>query len=615
MKTGMGRNRVMAKFTRLATSLALHPLKAQGAVDVFYLDGRTNDLEYVRDKDMTLDRVDQGFYFTAFASQNLSYENNAEFQMTKDKLAAISELLKNPKISIDSAINDMAENAIEVTGRLSLDQDHKRPVYYAGFLVKDAEMAAITMGSGLAYLYRNDALYPLTEDDFPMEAVDHHGNPVDNYNIYGAGRAGTIRYSNIAQLQVDDCIMLCTKEVMDVIGQKGMLELLDQAFDQEEAAQMVRLRMEKAAEESGEDVPYQFMMSFVEEVLTPSKARKDRNTAMMKAITDQDLAESKMHDETMRFDRSQISSYSAASAGLVRPEPEPIDPAPVLEAEEDARAENAHSEDQELLSGVGVSQPLAAEEMENLHETETVQDAEDLEEIEEIEDEIEAEENAVLEDQTDLSDDIQRVYPDGEDQVEEDEEDEEEEKPSKGNKTLLIIIVLIVIGLALTAVVYLLREKGMGPFTPGSSTPVESLEGSESSGSESSEDQTGTTTTEATTTTQETTQPTTTEPTTTAPSESQPSQSGEVNGAEGGSYPATYEVQVGDTLYDILRKVYKNYNIDDVSYEVQNELIGRFIEKNPETISGSLEEDNVVIYAETEIEVPDPSDLLEPLKS
>ncbi|HBP37774.1 MAG TPA: hypothetical protein DD640_03360 [Clostridiales bacterium] len=118
------------------------------------------------------------------------------------------------------------------------------------------------MGNGCAYLYRSDVLYPLTQDDFPLEAIDYNGKPVPSIDVYCAGVAGTVRYSNIAQLQPDDCIIVCNKDVMDALGQREVLRMLYDAEDQADAAGLIMT----AASAKLPGVPLQFLIGFVESI-------------------------------------------------------------------------------------------------------------------------------------------------------------------------------------------------------------------------------------------------------------------------------------------------------------------------------------------------------------
>lgn len=254
----------MAKNTRLATTVTARYFPSAGAVDAFYLDGRMNGKREEHFADITLDREDRGSFYAVYAS---SHGTNMPVDGTdgnQDLLAKISKDLKdNTRANIDAAINELAETAVGVTGRLTLSDTSTIQPYFAGVIVKDGEIAAVTLGRACAYLYRDDALFPLTQDDLGFEAVDYYGKSLPNIGDFSAGVAGTLRYSNIAQLKANDCIILCNKELMEIIGQKRMLQLLDQAEDQSDAAGMV---MGLATHEDSQN-SLQFMIGFVEDLI------------------------------------------------------------------------------------------------------------------------------------------------------------------------------------------------------------------------------------------------------------------------------------------------------------------------------------------------------------
>ncbi len=254
----------MAKNTRLATTVTARYFPSAGAVDAFYLDGRMNGRREEHFADITLDREDRGSFYAVYAS---SHGTNMPVDGTDgnmELLAKISDNLKNnSRSNIDSAISDLAETAVSVAGRLTLSDTTTIQPYFSGVIVKDGEIAAVTMGRACAYLYRDDALFPLTQDDLGFEAVDYYGKSLPNIGDFSAGVAGTLRYSNIAQLKANDCIILCNKEVMEIIGQRRMLQILDQAEDQSDAAGMV---MGLATHEDNQTA-LQFMIGFVEDLI------------------------------------------------------------------------------------------------------------------------------------------------------------------------------------------------------------------------------------------------------------------------------------------------------------------------------------------------------------
>ena len=263
--------------TRLATTVGAKYQNAAGAVDGFYLDGRFSGKREEKGADITLDREAGGSFFAIYASSYSNSENEQYDKKKRDILDKIHDDMRYTDKKIDQEINDLADCAVNVSGQMTLGDNGVKQPYFAGLIVKDAEIAAVTLGRGCAYLYRNDILYPLTEDEYPLKAVDTHGRKVPNLYVYSAGTAATIRYSNIARLQQDDCFILCSREVMDTIGQENMLQLLYAAEDQADSVGMVKELMDEKAP----GVPYQYMIGFVEDLL----AAKDVRTVIKKAAT------------------------------------------------------------------------------------------------------------------------------------------------------------------------------------------------------------------------------------------------------------------------------------------------------------------------------------------
>ena len=262
---------------RLATTVGAKYQNAAGAVDGFYLDGRFSGKREEKGADITLDREAGGSFFAIYASSYSNSENEQYDKKKRDILDKIHDDMRYTDKKIDQEINDLADCAVNVSGQMTLGDNGVKQPYFAGLIVKDAEIAAVTLGRGCAYLYRNDILYPLTEDEYPLKAVDTHGRKVPNLYVYSAGTAATIRYSNIARLQQDDCFILCSREVMDTIGQENMLQLLYAAEDQADSVGMVKELMDEKAP----GVPYQYMIGFVEDLL----ADKDVKTVIKKAAT------------------------------------------------------------------------------------------------------------------------------------------------------------------------------------------------------------------------------------------------------------------------------------------------------------------------------------------
>ena len=260
----------MPKITRISTTVTARYSPASGAVDSFWLDGRMPGKRESRSADMTLDREDRGFFYSVFATQSLSKDSYRDIEAIRHALEKTQMEIKHSSKSIDNQIPDLAECSVGVAGRLSVQHEGVRQPFFAGIIVKDSEIAAITTGRGCAYLYRDQTLFPLTKDDLNFEPFDSQGNKVSNLDVYCAGVAGTVRYSHIAQLQTDDCIILCNREVIDAIGQREMLQILDEAYDQSDAAGMIIT--EAAAKLPGTTL--QFMIGFIEGISEGDKLIK-----------------------------------------------------------------------------------------------------------------------------------------------------------------------------------------------------------------------------------------------------------------------------------------------------------------------------------------------------
>ncbi len=258
----------------LFRSLTARYTPAGSSTDAFWLDSRMPGAREVRAADITLDREDRGFFFSVFAAPSISKDAIYDLGAVKPSLEKMHTDVKHSQKNIDSLIVDFAECSSNVVGNKTIALEGVRHPFFAGVMVKDGEIAAITSGRGCAYLYRNDTLFPLTKDDLGFEPVDHHGRNVPNLDVYSAGSVGNVRYSNIANLQIDDCFIICNRELMAAIGQKEMLRILDEAYDQADAAGMAIT----AAASKLPNVSLQCMIGFVESVSDasgrqPSKAR------------------------------------------------------------------------------------------------------------------------------------------------------------------------------------------------------------------------------------------------------------------------------------------------------------------------------------------------------
>lgn len=264
----------MAKSTRFVTTVSARNLLHSNGFEGYYLDGRISGPRDSRMGETTLDREERGFFYAIYTNFGSDIKETA-FNNKKYLDKIFEDIKSDNRYNIDNEINELADCAVKIGGRPVLDVQVKP--YFAGLIVKDGEMAAITSGKGLAYLYRNDILYPLTNDEFPIVDHDLNGNKVPNIDLYCAGVAGTIRYSNIAQLQPDDCFILTNLEVMETIGHMEMLRILEESYDQQDAAG----RVFDIMAERNPEASMQFMIGLVDSLTTLDKAALRSMTSRM----------------------------------------------------------------------------------------------------------------------------------------------------------------------------------------------------------------------------------------------------------------------------------------------------------------------------------------------
>lgn len=631
----------MAKLTRLATTVTSHEVKNDSLINIFYLDGRSNRFPQTNDLDITLDRTALGFYLNISSTRkkDANRDNLLEKRVSQDQ---ITEAIKT-NADIDSVVNDMAENAIKLTGKFNLDtQKRESRPYYSGVIIKESELAAVTLGEAVAFLYRDETLYPLTENDFKFKAENFHGEAVDNYDIYAAGRAGSIKYSNIAQLRVDDCIILATNNVIKSLGQNNLLKILDEAYDQQESAELIHEYMTLKHPHE----PFQFMMSFVEDIFVTSKKYRgdgfvSRDTQSTQIFTDEYLAELESAQAEVEGENAK---YAASAAGTAVTGAIANAHAQHGQKTEDAQKEEVneqYKEDSNYEQHEDYTESPETHEDEYYNDNEKVEQADYLssENIDDAaeynydeEEYDEFEEEAVEVEETEEPDRFQKAYAkivenddydydeSGHDEEDvrymssraESEEtldfDEDDDRSKGGRKVFLVAILLIVLALAILGLAYLLKEKGF--FNrPADAPRITSSDKSSNTTSESTTVEKPKTTTSS----EETNKTTTT--TTTTKSENDNDDAEVVNGTKegkkGGTYPAEYEVQWGDNMDSIFENVYGKSYVTDVDYETKLKVFNLIIENNPETISGSIEGEDLQLFAETTIKIPDPSGLLE----
>lgn len=281
--------------TRIAASLNADLIADENVKDSFYLDGRIARKRESRGADITSAGEDRGFFYAIFATHDLNIDSpDSE---TISTLHNLTEAIKTSNDKIDNEINDLADCAVEVGGRATIAREGVRQSYFAGIIIKEAEIAAVTTGGACTFLYRNNAIYPLTGCDVDLVNADYHGNAIENMNDFSAGVAGTIRYSNIAQLQTGDALILCNKEILEAIGQRELLNVLYNYADGGDAA----AEMIDRARAKNQDQPLQVLIAVVEDVIPADRTSKI-NLGLFQA--QKDLSE----QETTRYEPIKTAS-------------------------------------------------------------------------------------------------------------------------------------------------------------------------------------------------------------------------------------------------------------------------------------------------------------------
>ncbi|NLJ70990.1 MAG: SH3 domain-containing protein [Clostridiaceae bacterium] len=302
----------MAKISRFATTRISASLNAdyradENVKDSFYLDGRIARKRERHGADVSSSSEDRGFFYAVFASHDFNIDLSDSESIAA--LNNLTEAIKKSNDKIDNEINDLADCAVEVGGRATIAREGVRQSYFAGIIVKEAEVAAVTTGGACIFLYRNNAIYPLTGCDVELVNADYHGNAIENMNDFSAGVAGTIRYSNIAQLQAGDGLILCNKEVMEAVGQRELLSVLYNYDDSGDAAAEIIDR----AREINPDDSLQILIALVEEVIPADRTGKI-NLGLFQ--TAKDLSD----QVTTKYEPVQDEIAKAAPA--VKPDPE-----------------------------------------------------------------------------------------------------------------------------------------------------------------------------------------------------------------------------------------------------------------------------------------------------
>jgi len=257
----------MATLTRLASTLTAKYFPSQSLTDAFYMDGRLCGKRETRQADITIDKDERGFFFSVFTHPSIKGLEPGTLPPYEPQLRDLCNNVKFGHKDIDSLIEKFMSTAVDVTGMMKLADSEARTPYFSGIIVRDSEAFAVTIGNGLAFLYRDDTLFPLTDAGIPMEPIDAYGNRVGDFQYYCSSKTANALWSNFFTLTPDDCVILCNKAVYDALGQREILRILTDAEDQCDAAGVVITQ----ASARMPNTPMQFSISFVESVTADQK--------------------------------------------------------------------------------------------------------------------------------------------------------------------------------------------------------------------------------------------------------------------------------------------------------------------------------------------------------
>ena len=306
----------MATLTRLATTLTARFYPSQSLTDAFYLDGRLCGKRETRQADITIDKDERGFFLSVFTHPTIQGFEPGSLPPFEPQLRELCNEVKNGHKEIDGMIEKFLSTAVEVAGALKLSDNQTRNPYFSGIIVRDAEAFAVTIGNGLAFLYRDDTVFPLTDAGIPMEPIDAYGNRVGDFQYYCSSKTANALWSNFFTLTPNDCIILCNKAVYDALGQREILRILTDAEDQCDAAGLILTQ----ASARMPNTPMQISISFVE---TVSKEEKRGLFGRRKKEKSYEDEPHEITESTVEGGEVGAAAKAIADAGFVNLDPEP----------------------------------------------------------------------------------------------------------------------------------------------------------------------------------------------------------------------------------------------------------------------------------------------------
>ena len=308
----------MATLTRLASTLTARYFPSSTLTDAFYLDGRLCGKRETRQADITIDKDERGFFFSLFTHPAIEGFEPGTIPPFEPQLRGLCNEVKNGHKEIDAMIEKFLSTAVEVAGTTKLIDNETRDPYFTGVIVRDSEAFAVTIGGGLAFLYRDDTMFPLTDAGIPMEPIDAYGNRVGDFQYYCSSKTANALWSNFFTLTPDDCIILCNKAIYDALGQREILRILTDAEDQCDAAGLILTQ----ASARMPNTPMQISISFVESV---TKEEKRGLFGRKKKKNDYESEGHELLESTVEGGEVGAAAKAIADAGFVSLTPdEPV---------------------------------------------------------------------------------------------------------------------------------------------------------------------------------------------------------------------------------------------------------------------------------------------------
>ena len=305
----------MATLTRLASTLTARYFPSGSLTDAFYLDGRLCGKRETRQADITIDKDERGFFFSLFTHPTIEGFEPGTIPPFEPQLRGLCNEVKTSHKEIDAMIEKFLSTAVEVAGTTKLTDNETRDPYFTGVIVRDSEAFAVTIGGGLAFLYRDDTMFPLTDAGIPMEPIDAYGNRVGDFQYYCSSKTANALWSNFFTLTPDDCIILCNKAVYDALGQREILRILTDAEDQCDAAGLILTQ----ASARMPNTPMQISISFVESV---TKEEKRGLFGKKKKNKDLEIETHELLESTVEGGEVGAAAKAIADAGFVSLTPE-----------------------------------------------------------------------------------------------------------------------------------------------------------------------------------------------------------------------------------------------------------------------------------------------------